>query len=151
MLILHLSLRPVSTPRDNWHLLIPPTFLEKEKWMRQPWCLWVASLLLYGSCGSVQLPHLYYAGSLLCIRWRQTPQSTTSCTQHTACLMPHTQHASKKKGSFFRNIKLILGWEGTLTSFLNPPCGLSWFYLQAVFVLMYFWQCGGSVVCAVGC
>lgn len=45
----------------------------------------VSVLPVFPAC-SVRWPHLYYAGCLLCIRWWQTPQSTTSCT---TCCLPH--------------------------------------------------------------
>lgn len=79
---------------------------------RQPWYVWLVSLL--GSCAprwicsSLQMPHLYWADTVLCIRQRQTPWRTTSCTQH----MPHAS-CTWHLNSFLGSIKLVLGWEST--------------------------------------
>lgn len=41
-------------------------------WSCTPW--WI--------CCSLQLPRLYWAHFMMCIRWRQIPRSPTSCIQH---------------------------------------------------------------------
>lgn len=152
MLTRHLSLRSICNPKNNWHLLMLKTFVEKGKSMRQPWYLRLVSLL--GSCAprwicsSLQMPHLYWADTMLCIRQRQTAWSTTSCTQH----MPHAS-CTWHFNTFLWNIKLMLGWECTLPylSVIFKPLVVNVMILSPYcFVFIYFWQRGGSVVSTVG-
>lgn len=106
---------------DLWHLLMLMAFEDKGKCMRQPWCRQRVSLP--GSCSprwiccSLQTPHLYWADTMLCIRQRQTPWSTTSCTQH----MSHascTRHFSMHAGSTVHTSLLV--------SHFYPPQGECW-------------------------
>lgn len=95
---------------------------------------------------SLRWPHLYYAGCLLCMRWWQTPRPPRrlpAVQHHAVCLMTCPRHRleHRRKSCFFRRWKISsLGVRTRKhhSFFKAPPCGLLWFYLEAVSVLMYF-------------
>lgn len=67
----------------------------------------------------------------------------TYCVPRTRCI---TMHPKKSKSQEQKTVEV----RGHMNIIFKTSCRLLWIYLQAVSVLMYFWQYSGSVVCAVG-